>query len=363
MQRTENSGWRAPPAVILATQEYDCVAKTELFECARLAELALALRPSSRFVLTQLVGCFREALKGRLLVWPSNELLMERTGLSERSVRYAVAELLSTGAVTARDSANGKRFAVRSRSGQIIDAYGIDLAPLMERRQEFQAIVDRIREKREARKRAFDEITICRRQAESMAEVIDLPADLEATIADAKASLPRRDSSADPTLALAEWRSILETVEQHYHAANGGKDCRIIENNNDAPDQSYSKGKEEDGARPDPVRLIDLTVACPDALSFADPIRNERELVQSAASIRGGFGVHESAWTEAVDKLGPVAAGAVFFLTLQHLCDDQKRKGSLRNYGGYFRSFMRRVAAGEVDLGIEIMAARRKRTH
>ncbi len=103
------------------------VTRKELSASAREAAKALGLRPSLRLVLSELVATWGEQEWSRLIVWPSNEYLVSRTGLSERAVRYALRDLVGLEIIAPKDSANGKRYAIRSRDGTILDAFGFDL--------------------------------------------------------------------------------------------------------------------------------------------------------------------------------------------------------------------------------------------
>lgn len=361
MRGNESTGWRPAPAVVFAAAALPEIDKDDLFKAARLAGEALKLRPALRQVLDYLVGCFKEPIGARMLVWPSNEAIMERTGLSERAARYAVAGLVRLGVISSKDSANGKRFAIRSKSGQILDAFGLDLAPLAARVREFKAAAERRKEEREQRRRAFDEITILRRKCQALLDALaerDEPLGGLVSAFDALTrDTPRRDSKARPDASLARWGDLHDTIDQLYQAACGGKNCRLIESNKDAPDQSCPKGQGTN------VSLVDLVAVCPDALSYADPVRTEGELVAAAAKLRGVFGTHESAWQEACDGLGRVRAAGAFMVALQRYCEDQAGRATIRNFGGYFRAWARRMAAGEVDLAEEIRAMRRKRAH
>lgn len=368
MQIHQSTGWRKLRPALLNAPVFQETTREELYECARLAAYALRLRPALRQVLEQLVGCYRETpVAGRLLVWPSNEFLVERTGLSERSVRYAIAGLISEGILSARDSANGKRFAVRAKSGQIVDAYGLDLSPLLARQQALRNKAEEIRAETERRRRIFDEITILRRAVNEIALSLgewDAPsADLERRAADLAARTPRRSASAVPDLAATHWRELHEYAQQLYRTACAGKNCRQIEDNNESPDQSCNKRQGMNADRNAGVSLIDLATACPDSLGYAEPIASERDLVGSAGRLRGAMGVHVSAWEEACEKLGPVMAGATFFVVLQIYDADQKGVPRIKNFGGYFRAYARRVADGLIDLPAEIRAMRSRRAH
>ena len=92
------------------------VSRKELAAIGRDAMKGLLMRPSLRLVLGELIGCWGETMvQDRILVWPSNEYLVRRTGLSERAVRYGIRGLVDLGIMTPKDSANGKRFAARVR--------------------------------------------------------------------------------------------------------------------------------------------------------------------------------------------------------------------------------------------------------
>lgn len=366
--QTHSSGWRRLPRALPPSPPIDDIAVKDLYAVARLAARALNLRPSERQILDQLVGCWGgEALKGRVLVWPSNEFLVERTGLSERAVRYAVAGLVRAGVIASRDSANGKRFAIRSKSGQILDAFGLDLAPLIARRQEFEGQVEAGKIASERRSRMFDEITISRRATmealRATAEWFPQTAtdDLESEFERLMKLTPRRSSKASPDASLAAWRALREAAEARYSAACGGNNCRLIEDNNDAPDQSCNKRQGMNEAEPALPALVELAAACPDALGYAENVREVRDLIREAGRLRGAFGTHESAWYEALERLGAARAAHTFFLVLQLYSEDGGKR--IKNFGGYFRSYVRLVDAGSVDVGEEVRGMRRRRAH
>jgi replication initiation protein RepC len=371
MERT-NTGWRSPaPAPVPLVLPIESAAKKDLFKAARLAVEALDPRPSAAALLNQLVGFYSgEPIAGRLLVWPSNEVLRERTRLADRTLRYAIRELIELGLIDMKDYANGKRHARRSKSGQIIDAYGFDLSPLLARLEEFAAMVAAAKERRRELLEMFDQITIARRSAQEILLTLEecypetATDDLQDAFERLRYQTPRRSSAAAPDASLTRWRALLNECQLRYDAACGGKNRRHYENNNDAPDQSCSKRQGENGDAPPPrLNLIDLATACPDAFGYVERIDNERELVRAAARLRGMMGVHESAWEEAREKLGPVMAAAAFFVVLQIYDRDQAGDDKIKNPGGYFRSYIRMIAEGRIDLVDVIRAMRRKRAH
>ena len=99
---------------------------------------ALALNPKERQVLTELALCFGgQQLSTGLLCWPSNAHLSNRTNISERTLSRILSGLCRQGLIVARESANGKRFPIKNRKGEIVDARGFDLTPLYKRAPDF----------------------------------------------------------------------------------------------------------------------------------------------------------------------------------------------------------------------------------
>ncbi|WFU07200.1 plasmid replication protein RepC (plasmid) [Rhizobium sp. CB3171] len=117
------------------------VERKTLLTAAGHAGRALRLPCSARTLLSTLAACYGEQqLSQGLLVWPSNNYLMDKTGLPERTLRSAIALLRQQGLIIAVDSPNGKRFA-RRQGNSVTIAYGFDLGPLFAKRERFAAAV------------------------------------------------------------------------------------------------------------------------------------------------------------------------------------------------------------------------------
>ena len=106
MQLASSGGRRLRHAALaareLALEAGRTVTRKELSAAAREAAKALELRNGPRSVLSELVACWGEQEWERLLVWPSNDYLVSRTGLSERAIRHAVRESSSTSSLSSR---------------------------------------------------------------------------------------------------------------------------------------------------------------------------------------------------------------------------------------------------------------------
>ncbi|WP_032985938.1 helix-turn-helix domain-containing protein [Rhizobium leguminosarum] len=300
MRSAQSSGWRAQKPMLSSAAEPATADKQALYQAARVAARALKLPSNCRFVLDQLVGVFGgELVENQMLVWPSNEFLVKRTGISERSVRYALNRLHTEGVIGAKDSPNGKRFAQRSR-GKIVKAYGFDLSPLLARLPELRDQLQVIEDIERERSAAFDELTIHRRSAnealKTLAETfpsIDV-SELRARARELARVTPRRSGARSADDARDAWRTIREEAEGKFHAASAGKLCRHKDNNKYAPDESCNNGNDNPK---DPERTSvslnagDLGTACPDAMEFIGDVRSDRDLIMGVSRMRGAFGV------------------------------------------------------------------------
>lgn len=359
-----------------ALEDGRTITRKELSASAREAAKALGLRPALRLVLSELVAAWGEQEWSRLIVWPSNAYLVSRTGLSERAVRYALRDLVALEVVTPKDSANGKRYAVRGRDGAIVDAFGFDLTPLQARRGDWAQAIQARAEARERRRRAFDLLTIhrravgealtalaCRYPGTPLADLAEVQASLEA-------STPERRGSGDPDLVLDAWSELRQMVETRFYAAGcDGTACPHIEPEKESPTETWSKGStgnadavsEIDRAE-EPLSPALVVEACPVVRDLVGEIRSEHEIMDAGLRLRATIGAHQSAWAEARDGLGAYEA-AILVLIVAQLHDDDVASGQnrIRNPGGYFRRLVRLAVEGRYRPGTELLAMRRRR--
>ena len=380
MQIASTGGRRLVHAALaakkLAVEAGRTVTRKELSAAARDAEKALGLRPAQRLVLSELVACWGEQEWEKLLVWPSNDHLASRTGLNERSIRRILAQLTDLKLIVAKDSPNGKRFAIRDLAGTIIDAYGFDLTPIYARRGEWTAMIAEQKVMREIRKRAYDEITVARRATEGAISALaqHFPdadrSELECRYNELLSRTPARSASELPAGLLQDWQDLKNAVEEiFYQTGNGG--LRVIhkETNNGSPSESCTKGfpKKAEAVLPNerPAEHLSpalIVEACPTVNDYGRPIRDIADIVGAGRYLRASLGAHESAWNEAVADIGPVGAAVAVLYVLQ-LYEDDVSSGSsrIKNPGGYFRALVRMVKTGKLNLEVELLAMRRRR--
>ncbi|MBJ6127209.1 plasmid replication protein RepC [Microvirga splendida] len=378
MQPASSGGRRLRHAALaarkFALESGRTVTRKELSASARDAERALRLSAPQRLVLSQLVVCWGEHHMDRLLVWPSNQRLTAATGLSERSIRNAIRALIELQVLIPKDSPNGKRYAVRDEKGNVVDAFGFDLTPLYARRGEWAAATAEQQQRKELLKRSFDEITVCRRATEAALSAlaqyypaVDRTA-LESRLSTLKARTPKRSGATLPAGLVEVWNEIRQLAEEaFYQASCDGMTCRHIEAENESLSKTCHNGRQDDmepaaqTALPTELSLPTLIVeACPVISDCAHPIRNAADLVSAGRFLRASLGAHPSAWTEAVEAIGAIHAATAVIYVLQLYDDDvSSGKHSIRSPGGYFRSIIRLVKRGEIDLQTELLALRR----
>src|SRR5262249_22118112 len=101
--------------------------------------------------------------------FPSNAQLSIRAhGITGTTLRRQLAALVDAGLIHRRDSPNGKRYAHRSRDGEIEQAFGFSLAPLLARVEELAQMAQQVAEERRLFKRAKEVLTICRRDVRKL---------------------------------------------------------------------------------------------------------------------------------------------------------------------------------------------------
>jgi replication initiation protein RepC len=382
MQLASSGGRRLRHAALaareLALEAGRTVTRKELSAAARDAAKALELRNGPRSVLSELVACWGEQEWERLLVWPSNDYLVNRTGLSERGIRKAFRVLIDQQLIVPKESPNGKRYAVKDLAGEIVDAFGFDLTPVYARRGEWAERLIEHKQAREARKRTFDEITIARRAAQEALgslsrEYPDLDrSDLEDRLRELLARTPLRSTKAMPIDILDEWKSLRGACEEaYYRAGYAGTQCRHTNNNNGSPSEPCNKGfpkkaeavrsTEQTSEHLSPELILE---ACPTLSDYGQSVRDLADLVSAGRYLRASLGAHESAWAEAVEDIGTVRAAIAVIYVLQLYEDDVAKNGGesrIKNPGGYFRALTRMVKAGKLDLAVELLAMRRRR--
>ncbi|MCW5709482.1 plasmid replication protein RepC [Shinella sp.] len=316
-----------------------------------------------------------------LVVFPSNaQLAIRAHGIAGTTLRRHLAALVDAGLIQRRDSPNGKRYAHRNRGGEIEEAFGFNLAPLLARAAELAGIAQQVAEEKLRFKRAKEALTLCRRDVRKLisaameegadgdwAAIEDLYLALIARLP----RLPRRDQ-VDAVLEEMELlrQEVINRLEMQVKAEkmNGNAVQHGQHIQNSKPDSIHEfepSSKNEQGemprqevkrfaVQPKAFPLAMVLKACPQICDYAPDgrITHWRDLLSAAVPVRSMLGVSPSAYQEACEIMGPENAAVAMACILE-------RAGHINSAGGYLRDLTRKAARGEFGLGPMLMAALR----
>ena len=257
-----------------------------------------------------------------LIVWPSNEQLIRRAnGMSPATLRRHLAVLVDCGLIIRRDSPNGKRFARKGQGGEIEQAYGFDLSPIVARAEEFKDLAEAVRAEKKAFRLVKERLTICRRDIVKMIDAgieEGVPANwgrvqqaYQAIVGRIPRTAPRQVLEAIAEELEDLWAEVREALESFVKTQNLNANESQIERHiqNSKPDsksesESGLGNKDEAGAnvadtdnvRSLPKRELPLGIvldACPNMLWLVKgggEIRNWREFLAAAEVARPSWG-------------------------------------------------------------------------
>ena len=372
----------ASQAVAKAVPEGAQVQKWKVFQTIREAREMIGATDRALAILNALLSFHPETEitgDGELIVWPSNEQLMARAnGMPATTLRRHLAVLVDCGLIIRRDSPNGNRFARKGRGGQIEQAYGFDLSPIVARAEEFAELAETVQTEKRAYKAARERLTLLRRDIVKMIDAgieEGVPGNwgkMTRTYQGIIGRLPRtaprqflEDICEDLDLLWIEIRDVLEsfTKTQNPDANESHSGCHIQNSNPESlSDSENSSGKYEEAAtfaetanvRSLPKRDLPLGIvldACPNLreLGQGGQIRHWRDLLAAAEAARPMLGVSPSAWKEALEVLGEQQAA----ITLAAIYE---RSAQINNAGGYLRSLTERARDGKFSTWPMVMA-------
>ncbi|MGJ7037549.1 replication initiation protein RepC [Shinella sp. BE166] len=355
--------------------------KWKVFRDASEARVLLGLQDRSLAVLDALLSFYPEnelRQDAQLVVFPSNAQLSIRAhGIAGATLRRHLAFLVEAGLVIRKDSANGKRYARKDRSGTIESAFGFDISPLLLRAEELAEMAQKVASERAAFRRAKEELTIRRRDVRKLISAAieeGAPGDW-AAIEDIYISLvsqiPRSPTMADAIKISAELTLLQEKVVNMLENIDNSKNMsssaaqsgRHIQNSK--PESIYElepSSEKELGAIPNenlkpnaqppfPFPLGLVLKACQEISAYgpAGTIGSWRDMMSAAVVARSMLGISPSAYEEACEVMGPENAAVTLGCILE-------RAGHINSPGGYLRNLTSRARRGEFSLGPVLMA-------
>ncbi|UVK35529.1 replication initiation protein RepC (plasmid) [Mesorhizobium sp. AR10] len=311
-----------------------------------------------------------------LMVFPSNaQLSLRAHGMADSTLRRNLAELVNCGLIIRRDSPNGKRFARKGQGGAVVEAFGFSLAPLLTRAAEFQLAADQVRADSRALKLMRERVTLHRRDIHKLVEAAieeAVPGDWGAiwrrfrTIV---GGIPRRAGLSDLEGFVAELTALHDEVDRMLESFTKSRNPSGNESQNERQQSDsntdstfvFEPASEKSRAAVEPTSVstekpkgypIGLVLrACPEIADYAvNGIGNWRDLMMTAAQVRGYLGVSPSAYEEACHVMGQEVAAIVIACILQ-------RAQHINSAGGYLRVLTEKARGGQFSVGPMLMAA------
>lgn len=345
-----------------------------------------------------------------LIVFPSNaQLSIRARGMTAATLRRHLAGLVDAGLIVRKDSANGKRYARRGRAGEVEEAFGFSLAPLLARAAEIEALAALAVADREHLRITKQRLTICRRDiAKLIAAAIDEGVRgqwerISLMFRSMTSGIPRTPRIEELASALEEMEMLREEIvnqldantktqkidsnesqiERHKQNSNPqstyefeprfetkqgansmdhvgrqsvARDCEKRNPNfaSGEAEQQREKRRASVNGEVGPLKTFPLGLvlqACPDIADYAPggQIANWRDLMTAAVVVRSMLGVSPSAYEAACAAMGPENAATVIACILE-------RGGHINSAGGYLRDLTRRTEVGEFAIGPMLMS-------
>ncbi len=310
--------------------------------------------------------------EANLVVFPSNASLSDRAhGMAESTLRRHLAALVRAGLIWRQDSPNGKRYAARDGSGEMVVAYGFDLRPLMLRSAEIMQAANAATEATLNLRRDRERLVLALRDAGKLLHYAveeGLPGawlQIEDRLTPLRKALRRKLSITDLQIMLQDAGDILQTITamlaldtDHMAGSAAHSERHYTESHKDSKDSELPQEQvKAENAAPCPTPLeqpkLPLALvlkACPELPIYArNNLQSWRDLIVTAAELRGMMGISAAAWADAQAEMGPENAAITVCAMLHRVSD-------IQNPGGYLRALTAKAAASAFSPGPMIMS-------
>lgn len=372
--------------------------KWKLFRRICEARTVLGISDRSLAVLNALLSFYPKTElceENGLIVFPSNEQLSLRAhGMSEQTLRRHLTALVDAGLILRKDSPNGKRYARKSRSGSISDAFGFSLSPLITRADEFEQIAETLAEERLQLQRLREKVSLCRRDIVKLIELLSENVDferleiLQGRYRVITSTIDRKTKAPQLSLILenlSEIRSdiakLLENqLEIEKISVNAYQNERLIQSsesesyfeNGDAvekpnaqtsavsPSREQRKASSPTYTTANPAEdrydLQTVLKACPEIALYGPngAVRSWIDLKTAANVVKTMLSISQSAYEEAEKEIGPHATYTIIACILE-------RSEHISSAGGYLRSLIKKKNSGNFSVRPMLMALLRSR--
>lgn len=322
-----------------------------LIEMVRRASTALQLKPTAIATLEALLSCLPPKRNHDFVFASNATLVFRRNGISERTLRRHIAQLIDLGFLERADSPNRKRFTRQDASSGSVLRFGFDLTPLFQAFPQICALAQACSDA--ASHLAFLRSKLRAAIARTAAQTPDTPALTEARV------LLRRKLAAKDLQALLD--QLEPVVDYPADISDPPEEMSATAGQND---RHLHKSKKEgfDSAPPlvdidQDVNLQTLTEACPEAASYLQhPPRHRHEVISHARTLAPMMGIDALSYDHAESRLGRMGAAVTLWSVLQM----QDKIGQL---GAYFRAITtgRRSEGFDPMILLDRLARQRRR--
>ncbi len=322
-------------------------------------------------------------------MWPSNDLLSQKLGVTVRQVQKLLNQAQAFGLISFRDSPNGHRGGRRGIEGLITWGYGIVLAPIGTRLQEFAARAAKGAADDAALTMLRKRLAAARRNIRALAQTA-----FDADLQDVNAG----DDLALALMATHQMRGVrdaelltacVEQIEERARRLAEAVSAEIVVSNMCSDDNDSScwdahadidstttnhlqsakadtgsglakKSSENGGTLPsrpqtavdddlekhgvDPGFMMSIAPELCSGLFYRDG--SWGEVVATAERLAGQSGISNHAFKEACRIMGQRGAAASVIATIQ-----KYRRGEVQRPGAYLRGMSSKAGKGELNLG------------
>ncbi len=332
-----------------------------LYQALKDAAYVLKLRSGSKSLIDLLIGHIPNGAPSP--VSPASvQLLKDRLGIEDRTIRYQIDKLVKQGLVINRCLANGRRHVQRNRAGEIVHIAGIDLSPLLDRAQEWAERAAQKQDVYTRRTRLRFQISEKRGALNRAFRTEEMPAHLEKLWSNLPADIAN--------LSLGALEAIVDKVDEMLAAITS--DRKILAGQPEDFDRAYTTHQEQsDSCNPampaekqsheetwrqrptcglEHVSLRQAMMAAPDdwRIEMEQYGRPSWHILAGVACERAkALGVSPSAWSLAQNAVG--AQGAAVIVMMAD-AKSSERGGTIQSVGGWVRRMAERAETGTANL-------------
>lgn len=274
----------------------------------RLCGRDIGLSPQVLRTLEVLLSCLAPK-RNHHVVFASNATLVSRSGgLSERSIRRHIAQLVKAGLAERSESANGKRYSHHDPVAGMTMRFGLDFTRLFRQFSTFASLADVV-EKRQRQLRYLR----CKLRAACQRILSVDPQNTEAL--DAR-------NAARRNLSAAEYQKLLSSIPVPDETpaidnAVNGDDMATCGGQNDRHQSNFSIEYTE---KETPENLPALLNHCSEAQNFAlEPVHTADDIIEHAQKLAPMIGIAPDLWHKAIQTRSRIDIAASVWLIVQNL--------------------------------------------